>query len=90
MNFEQSLAEKELSGEAVIEAIRQKGIEDPKVIKLIGDWTIAEQERSGETPVDSIMVEVKRAELFIKAGAIEEARVDLESALERLGQEKKC
>lgn len=90
MNSEQpfSGAENEPSEGAVIEAIKSKGIEDSEVMKMIGNWTIAEQERSGKSPVDSIMVEVDRAELFFKAGAMEEARTDLESALERVGQEK--
>ncbi len=77
----------------LVEALRTKGPEDPEVRQLLDKWTKEEEAKVYEaydsgSPEAFIELNRKRARLYLDAGYIEEALVNLESAATQAENER--
>lgn len=68
--------ENELTKEAVISAIKEKGLDNPEALALLMAWITANQEKAEADPAmtSRIKLQLEIAELLISAGEVREGK----------------
>ncbi len=84
---EYSFENRESQEQQLVRLLKEKGVEDPEVRKLLIDWSIKQEEKIGKlTGVESsrkaqIDFELKKGHLFFESGYIKEAFENFNDAL---------
>ena len=80
------------SEQELVRLIKEKGLKDPEAIKLFDDWTREQEkqvEQSDNYSLEQILLNLKRARLYFKAGYVKEAFEDFEDARTQAWNERK-
>jgi len=80
MHGQEKIPNSKVSDEELIKSLKENGISNFETISLLDKWTVQEETKVGRDPLDSIGFNRRRANIYLKAGFIEEALDNLESA----------